>query len=418
MEEEYNTYLGEDKVVVIEPIFKTRRIKEFVKSSAVALLKAHEYKLESIRTVDYFVIIKLLDNSLVVNAINLLKNMPGISFIFVGIPVKLKYDTIGSTVSTIHSNMMIVGEKYFLLVKSLSSFKLNTIESILLQQFDVEFSIQSELSSTSKKLIRVENIGDADRIIYLLLTPDTCYVSLLLFKGQDNIPFNYLQETILCPIFDNISLISFISVLNAGYTATPFFFYIDKQHAQKLLKTFEKLITKSSLIQIRIYMLSIQEHLPDYIKHILVTKNDIMNMDTETKTFHWLNLQIIISKILEKSNLDNKMIGLPVTPFVHPPWFIKEISNIIKESDKIVMTPLLFNYTNQQFKSDISEFFKLGLNFNFDLNQVGQTADFDQGKFKEMLRTCPIIFDNLTLKYTDFTLRVGKDDILDILNSI
>ncbi|MDQ2684427.1 MAG: hypothetical protein M3Y25_01125, partial [Thermoproteota archaeon] len=104
--------------------------------------------------------------------------------------------------------------------------------------------------------------------------------------------------------------------------------------------------------------------------------------------------------------------------FMHPPWFIKEISNIIKESDKIVMTPLLFNYTNQQFKSDISEFFKLGLNFNFDLNQVGQTADFDQGKFKEMLRTCPIIFDNLTLKYTDFTLRVGKDDILDILNSI
>ncbi|HYF98887.1 MAG TPA: hypothetical protein VD815_02225 [Candidatus Saccharimonadales bacterium] len=417
MDEEYNTYLCEDKVVVIEPILKTRRIKEFVKSSAVALLKAHEYKLESITTVDYFVIIKLLDNSLVVNAINLLKNMSGISFIFVGIPVKLKYDTIISTVSTIYSNMMIVGEKYFLLVKSLINFKLNTQESIL-QRFDVEFSIQSELSSTSKKLIRVENIRDADRIIYLLLTPDTCYVSLLLFKGQDNIPFNYLQETILCPIFDNISMISFISVLNAGYTATPFFFYIDKQHAQKLLKTFEKLITKSSLMQIRIYMLSIQEHIPDYIQHMFVTENDIINMDTETKIFHWLNLQIIISKMLEKLNLDNKMIGLPVTPFVHPPWFIKEISNIIKESDKIVMTPLLFNYSNQQFKADISEFFKLDLNFNFDLNQVGQTADFDQGKFKEILRTCPIIFDNLTPKYANFTLRVGKDDILDILNSI
>ncbi len=417
MKELYDEFLIKNKAIVIEPLLKTIRIRDFIQDTALALLKAHEYKLESITTMDYFIIVRLQDNSRAVDAINILKHISGISFIFIGIPVQLNYDTIVDTVSTIQSNIMLEGERYYLLVKSIDNTNLNTNEDQL-KKFDMEFSIQSELSSTSKKLIRVENYCDADRIIYVLLTPSIGYVSMLAYRGQDNIPVNYLQDTILCPIFDNISLISFISVLKAGYSAVPFFFYLHKQHLQKLLTTFEKLIIKSSLIHIKIYIFSMQEHVTDKVQQILVTENNKTTIDKGARAFHWLNFQFTILRFLEKSNLDIKMIGLPITPFAHPAWFIQEMINLFKESDKIGMTPLLFNYPNQQLNDDVLELSKLGLNFDCNPDKLQQLLDTDEGKLKEITRACSSELDNFSLKFTNFTLRIGKDDILDIFNTV
>jgi len=407
-----------NKIIVIEPNIKSTEYRNIVKKSAITLLESNDLKLKSINTEGHFVILRLDDSSQSVNAIHILRKLSGVAFIFVGVSVKQDYDTIVNTVTAVSYERILNGEPYRLLVRSTISEAED--DKGIVKKFDLEFQIQSELSAKAGRSIRSENGREADVIVYVLLGIKKCYISILVFKGQDTMPLNYLKDSILCPIFDNVSMISFLSVLNSGYNPIPFFFYLEKQSLKKMLKVFENFIAKSSIAQIDIYVLSMREHMSGLVQKTIVNDANKEIIKMEIQIFYWLIFLMTILKILEKSNLQISKVGLPLNPHVHPPWLIKETIAMFNESKKIALTPLLFNYSSQDFERAISKLVNQGLKLEHVGDNLKQVGELDHGKFRDLLQEIPI--DHLLQFFTKYakkyTLRVGEDEILDIFNSI
>ena len=410
--------LDENKIIVIEPNIRSTEYRDFVKKSAVKLLKSGDFKLQSVSTEGHYVILKLSDSSQSGRAIHILRKLSGIAFIFVGVSVKPDYDTILNTITAIYDKRILDGETYILLVRS-TILGVKDNESRI-KMFDLEFQIQSELSATSGNLIRSENGREPDVILYILIGIKRCYISISVFKGQNNIPHNYLEEPMLCPIFDNVSMISFFSILNSGYNPVPFFFYLEKKSMKKMLKVFENIIAKSPIVQIDIYVVSMGELMTEFVQRPIrrYANKKLIKMDTQIS--FWLIFLLAILKILEKTNLQITKVGLPLTPHTHPPWLIKETIAMFNGSKKIALMPLLFNYSSQDFERDISRLIKQGLNLEHVSDNLMQVGELDQELFRSLLKEFRIDhFPSFSSKYLKkYVLRIGEDEILDIFDSI
>ncbi|HEU5119666.1 MAG TPA: hypothetical protein VFT71_01655, partial [Candidatus Nitrosocosmicus sp.] len=118
MKELCDKLFDENKIIIIEPNIKSTEFIDLLKESTTNLLESIDLKIQSITTEGYFIILRLYDTSLIVNAIDILRKVYGVSFIFVGVAVKPDYDTIVNTVIKIYSNKLIDGTTYFLKIKS------------------------------------------------------------------------------------------------------------------------------------------------------------------------------------------------------------------------------------------------------------------------------------------------------------
>ncbi|HEX5904887.1 MAG TPA: hypothetical protein VFY50_02445, partial [Candidatus Nitrosocosmicus sp.] len=374
-------------------------------------------KIQSITTEGYFIILRLYDTSLIVNAIDILRKVYGVLFIFVGVAVKPDYDSIVNTIIKIYSNKLIDGTTYFLKIKS-ATLSLETEKSDL-DHFDLEFHLNSELSASFNRSIQLKNATKADVIIYILLSLNISYISLLVFQGKPIMPLNYLQNKVICPIFDNISIISFIKAINSGFTSIPLFFFKGRNELRSLLKAFENIITAYPINLIDIYLISIEDHMAELIQNI--SANDTKRRPTklESQSFHWPIFCLSILKIMEEADLDIKTVAIPLTAYVHPRWLIKETIEVFQKSGINVLTPLLFNYTSQDFETDVIELTKQGLGFDPQVVNLGQIPESDQEEFRKLLKDISIHSFQSNSKYVKkITLRVREDDILDIFNSI
>ncbi len=412
-------HLDKDKIIVIEPVIKSTESRDLIKESATILLESNDLKLQSVRTEGYFVILRLSDTSQSVNAINILKKLSGVTFIFVGNSVELDYNTIVDTVISTYSNVLLNGETYYLLVRS-TALTCEDGESTV-KKFDMEFHIHSELSAKSGRFKRSENDREADVIIYILLGNNRCYISKLAFKGKDLIPLDFLKDNVLCPIFDSISLISFLSVLKSGYNPVPFFFYLEKRSMKKMLKVFETLISDSSITSIDIYILSLEEYISKLVQHSDGGDDNREKIIEKSKRYLRLIFLKTIIKNLDETILHFSKVSLPLTPYAHPPWFIKELITIFERSKKITLTPLLFNYSNHEFEIQISRLAKLGMVPELGVDNLKQIEDELYNEDLEILIK-EIAIDHLhplSSKYLKkYTLRVGEDYLFDIFDSI
>ena len=104
----------ENRIIIIEPSIKSSESRDLLKESATGLLESIGIKIQSINTEGYFIILRLHNTSLNVNAIDILKTVPGVSFIFIGIAIERNYNTILNTVITLCSKRLVNGGTYFL----------------------------------------------------------------------------------------------------------------------------------------------------------------------------------------------------------------------------------------------------------------------------------------------------------------
>lgn len=417
MKELPDEYSEGSKFVIIEPIIKTTEFRDLLVESATRLLDSIGLKIQSIITEGYFIILRLCDISLNVNAIDILKKISGVSYIFIGVAVKPYYETIVNTVIALNSNSLSDGKTYFLKIRS-ATIRVED-EKTKLDQFDLEFHLSSELSSSFNKSIRVENDRAAEVIIYILLSLNMSYVSLLVFRGQSTMPVNYLQDSVVCPIFDNISLISFIKVMNSGYSSIPLFFFKRRRNLKRLLKVFENIISAYPIDIIEIYLISIENHMAQLVQKIYAndTKGELLKL--EDQSFHWLIFCLSKLMVMEEADLDMKMVVLPLTAYVYPRWLIKETVDMFRKSGKLIFTPLLFNYTSQEFETDVFGLAKKGLGFDHQVVNPEQVTEHIQEEFRKLLTGISIDSFQYNSKYIKkITLRVREDDILDIFNSI
>ena len=106
------------RAIVMEPTIKSTSFLKFLKKSAIALLKSNKYKLKSIKTEGFYLIVFLHDDSQLVEATELLRKISGVSYIFIGAVMKLEYDTLSRSVLSIANKLLMDGEKYLIKIET------------------------------------------------------------------------------------------------------------------------------------------------------------------------------------------------------------------------------------------------------------------------------------------------------------
>lgn len=417
MTEPFDNSSYENKVIVIEPIIKSGEFRDFLVGSIIQLLETTGLRIQSIRTEGWFIILRLCDTSLNVTAIDILKKTSGISFIFIGVAIEPYYDTIINTVFDFYSNSLISGKTYLLHIKSASMSSEN--EKPILDQFDLEFHLNSELYSKFTKSIRVDNDKTAEIVICILLSVKICYISMLSIRGQTIIPLNYLEDAIVCPIFDNVSLISLVKVLDSGYIPIPLFFFSRRDDLKRLLKVFENIISAYPIDLIEIYLVSIENQVTELTQKVQAYKAKKKLHNLGNNSVSWLIFRMTKSMMTEDPIFKMKMVELPLTPYAHPRWLIRNVIENFRESGRTILTPLLFNNGNREFEMDIFKLTKKGFLIDYPGTDIEQRIEFNQWEFKNLQKE--ILYNSYQSNskvVKKILLRVRKDDILDVFNSI
>ncbi len=281
---------------------------------------------------------------------------------------------------------------------------------------DLEFFIQTELSSKAIGLAPVQDEAQADKILYILIGNDIAFISLLVLKGSDCTPFNFLQDIVLCPIYDECSLLSLVQVLDSGYMPLPIFFFRNRPQLIKIIRKFDEIIRNYPIDSVTFHLISMKDIQWPSVRHAnRASKEENISKEWRSQVQCLIYEQVIIN-ILLHSNLDSVLVSFPFVPFIQPNWFIEKNIKLFHESKKILLTPLLFSYTPRAFEKKLTKL--IGINYSIHQNTLirnylvdSEPKDFAkvEGKYANSISHS---------KFKKFSLNIRKNDFLDILDSI
>jgi hypothetical protein len=398
--------------IVMEPTIKSTSFMKFLKKSAIALLRSNKYKPKSIKTEGFYVIIFLYDDSQLVQATELLRKISGISYIFIGATKKLEYDTLSRGVLSIATKLLMDGEKYLIKIET-SKLTAPKDGDFIYFKHDLEFFIQTELSSKAKGLVCVKDESQADKILYILIGNTIAFVSLLLLKGSDCTPFNFLKDVVLCPIYDDCSLLSLVQVLDSGYMPLPVFFFFNRSGLIKKIRKFDEIIRNYPIESVTFYLFSMQRYSGR-------PANKISNWDGISKErasqVQSLIYEQAIIKVLLHSNFESLFVSFPFVPYIHPSWFIQKNIKLFHQSKKILLTPLLFSFTPRAFEKKLTKL----IDFNYTIHENTLIRNYLVDSEPEDFAKVEDKYARSTshLNFKKFSLNIRKNDILDILDSV
>ena len=229
-------------------------------------------------------------------------------------------------------------------------------------------------------------------------------------------PFKFLREKVICPIYKEYSFLSLVSVLDNGFFPIPLIFYNDQNQLIKFLKAFEKIVKRYPIKKITINLLNLNDVDP-HLNEFDLKNNNRCKQDKEEMAKVLLFDEFIV-KILLQSKIDANFICLPFLPFLHPLWFFKKNILLSFESGKIPLTPFLFNY---KLNYKLKDFYNCILIFP---GKSPGIQSFIFGCNAQIITRayCKKIINRINASSSKeirkFNLDAGKDDILDIINSI
>jgi hypothetical protein len=403
----------DNKVLVIESVIKSNIFLNYLKKLIIDILYENHVSFSSIKKEGYFYVIKLVKDNELVNAMDLLEKVSGISRIFIAQFFVVDYDVISQTVIQIGKKILLNDEKFSITIATSKENDKNKNKFLFFRQ-DLEFLIISELSNVSTGIKYVRNESEADKILFVLIGTNVAYISLLLKKGKEMMPFKFLKEKVICPVYNEYSFLSLIAILNNGFFPFPFIFYNNENQLIKILKSLDKIIKNYPIRQIDINLIKLDEqHYNTYSKF---KTNDTFYRNR--KTMGKLMFDEIILITLLQLKIDIDFICLPLLPFLHPLWFFKKNIHLSFKSGKIPLTPFLFNY---DFQNTLKDFYTCDDSAidEQSLDSIISFLDIAQEEFEITFEKFVKIFELPSKKEVmQFKLDVGKDDILDILDSV
>jgi hypothetical protein len=407
--------MNEDtKVIIIESSVKSDTFLDYLESIIIETLSTNNIYFSSIEKDGFYVIVKLNEKKELVDAMDLLSKISGISTIFIAKSFSVDYEILSYNAVQIAKKLVLYKEKFSIIITNSNETIMKEDERFLYFKKDLEFFIISEISSSNTYNKYVKDESDADKILFILIGSDIAYISLSLLKGKDTMPFKFLKESIICPIYDDEhSFLSLISVLNNGFIPFPFIFYSNREQLIKILKLFEKVIKKYPIFNIDINLINLDSiNLYNYRNYL---KNQHEFPENKKLIIKLMEEQIIFILLLKlKTNID--FICLPLLSYLHPFWFIKK--NIVKPFDfgKIALTPIIYNY---EYKNTLKDYHSMrSVIKNNSFNSNGSFLDIKQDNFEDLFNKLINVNEISSKEIMKFNLDIRKDDVLDILDSI
>ncbi len=407
----------EKKVLVLEPVIKSDIFLDYLHNLVRDTLNENSVLFLTIKKDGFYFIVELKNTKEMVFTMDLLSKISGISCIFIAKCVVIDFDVLSKTVTRIGKEILLPNERFSITIRTSKMDNSKDNGDFLFFKKDLEFLIISEISSLSPDIKYVTNESEADKTLFVLIGSDLAYVSILLTKNKETIPFKFFREAVICPIYDDYTFLSLISILNNGFSPIPFVFYDGESNLRQTLKTFDKIVKRYPINNIVINLTKITHLYPNTDKSFLdcgFNSNQIKGVMMKK-----LIMDETIVTFLLQMGAETNFICLPFLPFLHPLWFFKKNIIMSFESGKIPLTPFLFNY---EFKHHLRDFYSFNSNTS-DEKPSGFSPlylDVTQGDFELVFqKTKPNHSNVVSLKETrQFNLDLRKDDILDILNSV
>jgi len=405
-----------NNVIIVESAIKSDLSLNYLKKLIIDILHENNVYISSIKKDGFYYIIELKKSNEIVFTMDLLSKVSGISYIFIAKPLVVDYDVLSKRVIQMWKEILLPGEKFYITITLSDETNFKKNEFVFFRK-DLEFFIISELSSFSIDIKNVRNEIEADKILYILIGKDFAYVSLLLKRCNELMPFKFLKEKVICPLYNEFSFLSFISILDNGFFPFPVFFYSSKNQLIKILKSFDKVIKRYPIRLIDINLINMEKVNLDLTRS-LPKNNDDYSEVHKKMVYELMVEEIIVLILLQMKKVDLNFICLSFLPFFHPLWFIKKNVQLSFESGKIPLTPFLFNY---DFKYNLKDFYKINnsMDVGQPLNSSLSFLDIEQKNynliFQKFVNTLKLPSTNEIIQ---FNLDMRKDDVLDILDSI
>ncbi len=407
----------EKKVLVLESIIKSDAFLDYLYNLIRDTLNENGILFLTIKKDGFYFIVELKNIKEMVFTMDLLRKISGISCIFIAKCLMIDFNVLSQSITQIGKETLLPNERFSVTIRTSKLENPQDNDDFLYFKKDLEFYVISEISSLSPDIKYVTNDSEADKTLFVLIGCDFAYVSILLTKNKEIIPFKFFRETVICPIYNDYSLLSFISILNNGFFPIPFVFYDGESNLRQTLKSFEKIIKKYPINNIAINLTDLTGLYPNSDKSYLdygLNSNQSKRMMMKKLIYD----ETIVTVLLQMGTEAN-FICLPFLPFLHPLWFFKKNIVLSFESGKIPLTPFLFNY---DFIHHLRDF------YDSNNNAVDKKSS---GFCSLYLDVAPEEFELVFQKFKtnhlngvsltetkQFDLDVRKDDILDILNSI
>ncbi|HXT83757.1 MAG TPA: hypothetical protein VN704_05420 [Verrucomicrobiae bacterium] len=398
-----------DKVIIIEPSIQSDLFLNYLKDVVFNILKENSISLLSIINDGFYFVIQLKKNDELVYALNLLGKIPGISCVFIAKYFVNEYDLLTKSIIPIWKDLLFSGESFHIKIIS-STCNKKSEKNLSLK--DLEFFLISELTSSCTGVKYINSEENVEKIFFILMGTEYAYVSLLLKKLKNAIPFNFMNQQVTCAIYNDYCFLSIDSILKSGFIPLLFFFYSSRNQLLKFLKIFDKIIKNYPIQEIEINLVSLEN-----VHHKLSSLYEMFDFSDLGKdvTVELFKEQIILFLMYRFKNHD--VICLSFLPLLHPFWFIKKNIQLSFQSNKIPLLPFLFEFNSM---SNIVSFYKFN-NLRIETCISNSFLDANQITFDNLCQKIlkdVTIMDDINNNVLNFKLDLRKDDILDILNSV
>ena len=345
------------------------------------ILKIKNQQYNSIKKDGPVIIIDANDPVFASSAINLLF---GINKVAIAKQIENSFDTIVSEISKIGANLLLKGDSFYVKVEGNAKGFLPK---------DLEMAATSSIIEKSSKLDAYPGTeNNYNKLLYTFLTKSNAYVCIFSDEGLGGIPLGVHKQTILCPIFDELSAVSCIETVKQGFDVKIVIYYRKESELSNLVKMINQIIPRTVYEKINL----------EFIKIGSFKGNSKNYLDT---------LQIVLGvteKIAKKMKINH--VALPISPLIFPSRVIDEfLLNFNKQ--KIITYIPLGALENEIYKNAK----EIGLGkFVSNIENLSK-IDFSNGLNKKNYQKS---IDDALKKSKKLSIKIGPNNVHEILDQL
>ena len=280
--------MAENSFVVVFPtIFSQKKISLLI-DNIKKILKIKNQKFNSVRKDGSVIIIDANDPVFASSAINLLF---GIKKVAIAKQVRNSFDIVEAEISKVGSNLLLKGDTFYVKIEGSAKGFLPK---------DLEMAVTSSIIEKSSKLEAHPGTEENhNKLLYTFLTKAHAYVCIFSDEGLGGIPYGTHDQTILCPIFDELSAVSCVETIKQGFKIEIIVFYTKDSELTNLVKMINQIIPRTINEKIKLEFVKINfkrtlKNYPEYFQAIMKMTKDISK---KTKLNH---------------------VALPISPLIFP----------------------------------------------------------------------------------------------------
>jgi adenylyl- and sulfurtransferase ThiI len=298
--------MNEKTVVVVFPsLFSLNKINSLV-SSISMILKAKKQTFDKIEKKDSIIIIVAKDPVFVSTIIN---SLFGIEKVAIATQVESNFNSVVSAIAKIGANLVLNGERFYVKVDGKTAPYMPKDVELAATSLLIEKTINLQAKPGTEK--------NHDKMIYTYLTKSHAYVCIFVDKGGGGTPYRSQRETVLCCLYDELSVISCLQAIKMGFDVKILVCYRNEVELLNLVKMMERVLPRISQTKIEL---------------------DFYKLDVKFSGKSGLLLRIaIITEILLSVAIKSKInrVSLAISPLIFPVWFIEY--NMIRAFQKGVI---------------------------------------------------------------------------------